>query len=408
MNFSSFASARAAAVVGMACGIAALTGCQGEKNVAHIGAASITEQVFNDRTQHIMQADMLPILDAGGSTLTRMILEEAVGQLAKEKSVEPTAEAVKAFTNYQVRVDPNKRRAIEQGVVTAADFEPTVRYNMESFALGVDGAKAKSEDVQKEYDDLKSKPAVSPANPMTGQQAQGNPVKIPAELTIRLVGAKDEATATKILAQLKTNDDFKAAATTAGMTGPALDSAGQETPISPDQIDALKQKQPDIYNAISQTAAGQYVAKPITVANPKDPKAAKNYLVVKVIKNTPETVFTIDEARPVLEQIVLGGQKPDANEHQSTLLNERLKKMLTDGSIQINIDRYKNITTKVIPLLLEESDKAMKARIAQKKQMDDMRAQQAQMQQNAPKGGAAPKGGIAPAPTPAPKPNGKP
>ena len=395
MNFSSIAPVRAAAIVGAACGLAALAGCQGEKNVAHIGAASITEKVFNDRTQRIMQADMLPIVDAGGSTLTRMILEEAVGQLAKEKSVEPTAQTVTAYTNYQVKYDANKRRAIEQGVITAADFEPTVRYNLEVFALGVDGAKAKPEDVQKEYDSLKSQPAVSPANPMTGQPGQNNPVKVPAEIVLKLINAKDEATATKVLAQLKTNDDFKAAAQTAGMTGPALDNAGQETPLpNPDQI---KQQLPDVYAAITQTPAGQYVSKPIPVPNAKAPK---QFLVVKVIKNTPEVLFTMDEARPLLEQIVLNGQKPDWQDHQTTLLNERLRKMLSDGSVQINIPRYQNITTKVLPLLMDESEKAMKQRAAQKAQMEAMRAQQAQQQRSAP-----PANGSKPT---APKANGKP
>lgn len=406
MNFSSIASVRALAVAGAAFGLAALAGCQGEKNVAHIGATAITEKVFNDRTQHIMQQDMLPIVDAGGSTLTRMILEEAAGQIAKEKSVEPTPAAVTAYTNYQVRFDPNKRRAIEQGVITAADFEPTVRYNMEIFAIGTDGAKAKPEDVQKQYDQLKTQPAVGQANPMTGQPGQNNPVKSPAELTIRVVAAKDEATATKILAQLKTNDDFQAAAQTAGLKGAELSSAGQESPVP--NLDGLKQQSPDIYNALTQTPAGQYVSKPIPVPNAKKPQ---RFFIIKVVKNTPEVLFTIDEARPLLEQLVLNMDKPDWNDHQTTLNNERLQKMLTDGSIQINIDRYKNITTKVIPLLLEESKKAMLQRAAQKAAMEAQRA--AQPPPGAPNPNAPQPGGRSSAPNvrpvaPAPKPNGKP
>ena len=358
-----------------------------------------------------MQTDMLPIVDAGGSTLTRMILEEAAGQIAKENKVEPAPEAVTAYAKYQTRYDANKRRAIEQGVVTVADFEPVARYNMETLAIGTDGAKPKPEDMKKMYDSLVTQPAVSQGNPMTGQPGQNNPVKSPAELTIKVIPAKDEATATKILAQLKTNDDFKAAAQTAGMTGPALDTAGQETPVP--NLDALKAQSLDIYNALTQTPAGQYVSKPVPVPS-RDPKGPKNYFVIKVIKNTPEVVFTMDEARPALEQLVLNTDKPDWNDHQTTLINDRLQKMLTDGSIQINIPRYENIKTKVLPLLIEDAKKAivqraaMRAQQAQQAQMQaQMQAQQqAQQKNNPPANGGKPN---APRPvTPAPKPNGKP
>ena len=372
--------------------LAALAGCQGEKNVAHIGATTITEKVFNDRTQHIMQSDMLPIVDAGGSTLTRMILEEAVGQIAKEKGVEPTPQAVTAFTNYQVKYDPNKRRAIEQGVLTAADFEPTARYNMEIFAIGTDGAKAKPEDIQKEYDQDKAQSA-NPINPTTGQPGQ-NPVKTPAELTIRVVVAKTEALAAQALAQLKTNDDFKAAAQLAGVTGPSLDVAGQEAPF-PEQ---LKAQLPDVYAAILQTPAGQYVSKPIPIPNAKTPQ---QFLVAKVVKNTPETLFTLEEARPLLEQVILYRDKPEWDAHETTLVDERLRKMLSDGSVQINIPRYQNITTKILPLLMDESEKAMKQRTAQRAQAA---LQQAQMQAQQ----AAPKAGAKPTAPPAPKAGGKP
>ena len=404
MNFSSIAPVRVLAVVGAACGLAALAGCQGEKNVAHIGSAAITEKVFNDRTQHIMQADMLPIADAGGSTLTHMILEEAANQVAKEKGYEPSAAAVTASTAYQIRVDPNKRRAIEQGVITAADFEPSARYNMETFAIGTEGAKPKPEDVQKLYDNLKTVPAQTPANPMTGQPAQNNPIKIPAELTFRVVGAKDEATATKILAQLKTNDDFKAAAQTAGLPGQDAEAAGQEAPF-PEQY---KQTLPEVYAAMTQTPAGQYVSKPIPVPNAKKPQ---QYLVAKIVKNTPEVLLTLEEARPLLERAVVSNDKKDWFIHQTTVLNERLRKILSDGSIQINIPRYQSITTKVIPLLMEDAEKTARQQAAQIKQQAAMEALRAQQpppgtpNPNAPQTGGKPT--VRPV-QPAPKANSKP
>ena len=397
LNFSSFAPVRVLGSLGAACALVALAGCQGEKVVAHIGSTTITEKAFNDRAQSQTQQDVLSLTDAGSSALTHLILDEAVGQLAKEKQVEPTPQAVTAYATYETRSNAGLRRAIEQGTLTVANFEPSARYNLEIFALGVDGAKAKPEDVQTAYDGLKTQPAVGQTNPMTGQPGQNNPIKIAGELTVKLVSAKDEATATKILAQLKTDDNFKAAAQAAGLTGPALDNAGQDTPLP---IDQIKKQLPDVYAALTQTPAGQYVSKPMPIPNAKTPK---QYLVAKIVKNTPEVVFTLEEARPFLEQLVLNNQKPDWQDHQTTLLNDRLRKMLADNSIQINVPRYENVKTKILPLLIDESEKAAKARAAQRLQAAQMQQMQQQMQQkNAPKPGAA-----TPAP-PKPGANGKP
>lgn len=304
--------------------LASLTGCQGDKVVARIKSAPITEKELADRTMRFNSNLQGSGLDAGGTTLFRMMRELLVDQCAADKKLTPTPEAVLKMEAIFRRTQPGIADALSDGSISEEDLMRQVRLTMEEFAIGTDGAKAEDKDVQAEYD----------------KQLKTGNLKYPETWTIRTLRANDEATAEQVLEQLKRTPDFAQAATRfLGATALSAITAGRESSFP------VQSLPPALKEALTPLSPGQFAAKPILlpIPNQQTQTVDNAYIVAQLVKKQPEVVPKLEDIRPLLERNVIQNSHPQWSEHKEEVVAQYTLDAVQKGEVQINIKRYEKL-----------------------------------------------------------------
>lgn len=312
--------------------LSALSGCMGHKVIARVKTATITEDEYFKRVQRVSAQMFQPgaDIDAGGITVVTMVKELLTSQLAAEKKYTPSDQSVAQFEAFYKRSHPDIADALKGGQLTEEDLVRSIKFQMEEFAIGTDGAHAEEKDIQAVYDEKKDQ------------------LKIPEFITVRLLQSPDLVSAQQALDQLKKNGDFKTIASQ------LLHMPPQEAALA-DKGQTLRSDGilPELRTVLSTLNPGQFTDKPIEVhpLNRTSGAMQKLFVIGQVVRKTKEYIPTKEEILPVLEQIAIGNTHPDWKQHQQQVLADYTRNAINNSEVQINIERYqKLIKTYVMPM----------------------------------------------------------
>ncbi len=321
----------------LACGVAALSlswlaGCQGHRVVARVNSSPINEEEYMERVQRTTQ--MLPNTDAGGTALVSIIREKLTTQLAAQKNAIPSEDAVRKLANYSRRSIPQLYDEINAGQLDESDFLNSVRFNLEEFGIGTEGAKATEAEVQEMY------------------RTQKDLLAYPDMWTVRLLQVPDPTSGQVILDQLKKDGNFANAARQMGADPMQASAAGKAATLiaSGPNMTTLLTDNPSLREALAKLNPNEFLPAPMTVQarNPQAPTSLQNIVIlVQLVKRLPGKPVTLDETRPLIEQTVIAKKNPEWRQHKNQQLAEFTGKK---SDIQINVKRYQPLlSTYILP-----------------------------------------------------------
>ncbi len=343
MNFSSSVSGRFLGGSTLL-SLMLLAGCQGEKIVARVGNDPIKESEFYGRAIRMNAETIAAGMDAGGAAMVGMIREKMTAQLAAAKNAVPTEDQVSRYVAYQIRVNPQIKTALEKGQVTEEDIKRGVRFSLEEFGIGTEGAKAADNEVRAEYDRLlKEKNIIS--DPLNGGREARNEVKLPETWYLRTLQVPSEAAGKQVIETLKTKPDLTAIAMANGASPLQAQQATQEIAYAKE---ALLRQLPALEKELETVGPGQFTTKPVAVTMPPNPQAPNTqpttaYLVVQVTRKEPEYTFQYDEVRPVLEQRLLSIKHKDWFTHKEQEMAKFTSDLVNKDGIKINLKQYQSV-----------------------------------------------------------------
>ena len=312
-----------------------LAGCDAQKKiVAQINNEPIYDDDYNLRVQTITSIPETLNTDAGGMTMINIIRDQLTEQLARKYNAIPSDETVNAAAEYQVRMDPMTNSAITAGKMTREDLKHQKKFELEAFGIGTNGDKPSPADLDKAYEEYKTKPDL----------------KIKESYTVKILQVPDAATGAKIITELKQTGDFKGVAQRV-LALSAMDavSAGREQTLVAEQL------RPELRQALDKLKPNEFTPAPvaITVANPQQPMNTQTvYAVAQLKSKEPGHVLSKSEVGFLLTPIVLQKTHPEWKEHYRRELADFTKK----SHIRIAIQRYEGLVdTFVRPLATQES-----------------------------------------------------
>jgi hypothetical protein len=323
------------AFLSLACAFVVLAGCQsGHKVVARVNNQAINENEFFTRTVE-EHTNPYPSLEIGGAVLINLIREQLIHQLAARKNAVPSEEDVQALIAFQKRINPEIVNQINSGAVSEQSLEREVRLSMEQMGIGTEGAKADENDIKTKYEELtKAAPGQKPR------------LVFPELWTIRVLPFRDPIQAQRGLELLRAKKSFPAVMQEVmNVPAPLAQEAGKETVVAVPQV---QQSTPALYTALKSLEPGQFVAQPVslTMTNPQTQMPQTSYLVAQMVKKEKEAIPTLQQARPVIQQIVITERRREWQQHG----DQELAAFTASSApyIQINIERYKPLLTRYI------------------------------------------------------------
>ncbi len=299
--------------------------------MARVNKNSIVEDDYVNRALrvHPNPVNTNTSMEIGGMVLVDMIREELTHQLAVQKAHEEVPdEDVRTLAEYQKRVSPDILNQINNGQITEEDLERQIRYSIQQLEIGSEGAKPDENAIKAKYDQLtKAAPGQKPR------------LVFPEVWTIRVLPFQDKAQAQQALTTIQGGRPFQAVAQAITQSQPlAAQGAGRDTAVLAAQ---LQTQAPPLYRALAPLNSGQTVTEPISIQVP-DPQTRLPrtfYLIAQMVRKEPETVPTLPQVRPLLQQIVISETRPEWVRHA----NQELAAYTRDSHIQIYIDRYKSL-----------------------------------------------------------------
>lgn len=319
---------RGAAIV--IAGLVVLAGCgPQEKIVAEINDDTIKEEDYNKRVQMVTAIPETLTTDAGGMTIINMVRDKLTEQLAKKYHAVPSDETVSAAADYQSRMDPMTNAGIAAGKLTLDDLKRQKKFELEAFGVGTNGDRPSEQDLDKTFEEYKSKPDL----------------RIKASYTVKILRVPDALTGARAIAVLKQSGDFKDAAQKVLGLSP-LDSVG----AAKEQTLLADQCPPELKQALDSLKPNEItpIAVEMNVRNPQQPTSSQTmYAVAQLKSKAAEHVLSKTEVRFLLEPVVLQKTHPDWKEHYRMELADYTRK----SKIRIAIPRYDGLVdTFVRPL----------------------------------------------------------
>ncbi|HEV2473879.1 MAG TPA: peptidylprolyl isomerase [Chthonomonadales bacterium] len=298
--------------------LSALAGCQSHMVVARILDEPVGDQEFYDRCQLVSSIPQNSGMTAGAIALIDIVRQRLEDKLAQEKGAVPSEDDVRRVAAWQVLSSPALKSALDKQQLPMSELLRSVRISLEEFGIGTEGAKADDKVVQDTF------------------AAHIKDLTIPEFWTLKTLPVRDEPTAELLLTQLKKTGDFSAAALASGLP---VQGAGQEQSVPPTSLT------PVMRSALQNVPAGQFAEKPIEINAPNTSSGVpqKFYVLVQVVRKTPEHKPTLEEVRPIVEQIALQATHPEWQTHAEQETASFTHTALEQNKIQINIPMYKSL-----------------------------------------------------------------
>jgi parvulin-like peptidyl-prolyl isomerase len=309
---------RVTALCAAGCTLLSLVGCQGHKIVARVNSIAINEDEFESRALRVTQIPQGMNTDAGGLTLVNMIKDSLTDQLAADPKYHgvPGKDEVSRFLDALKKLTPQLVNAIRTGQRSEEETERQVRNSIEQFRIGTDGAVIDDKDLQEVYKDQISK----------GQ------FKIPTSYTLRLLLAPTQAAAQQALDDLKKTGDFKKTAQILNLGPQEIATAGTPTVV------IGKQPAP-MGDVLDKLKPNELTPAPVPVPLPQQTPGLPPqtvYVIAQLISKETERVPSLEELRPITEQVALAKKFPQWKQHADQMLAEFTRR----SSIVINYERY--------------------------------------------------------------------
>ncbi|HLJ56900.1 MAG TPA: peptidylprolyl isomerase [Chthonomonadaceae bacterium] len=306
-----------------------LSGCtsQDKDVVAWVGNEPIRKEEFYPRVMAVSEIPQGFTSDAGALTLVNMIRDRLTDQLAAMHHAQPTKDLVDQAVAYDVRMSPETEELMVRGRLTQKDLFRQKRYEMETFGIGTDGDNPSDADIDKVYEEYKNRPEFT----------------FPASYTARVLEAPDDATARKIIADVKQTGDFKAAAMKF-LNAPAMTAeiAAKERRLRATQL-APEQYQP-LRDALEKLKPNEITSEPVAfkVPDPNQPLTSTfKYYVVQLKSKDPEQKLTKDEMMFLLRPLALQKTHPGWKEHYVRQLADYYK--MVQSNIHIELPQYEGL-----------------------------------------------------------------
>lgn len=297
----------------------ALSGCSPEQGIAlRVNNETLTMEEYYKRVQTVRQIPTELATDAGGLTLMNATNTMLAEQLAKDMGTLPPDTAVGEAVEYQMRTDANLIAAVRSGKLTELELVRAQRFQMAIFAIGTNGAKAKEEDITKEYNNPENKAFVD----------------VKEIYIFRGLQVPDEDTGKKTLESLKKTGDFVKAAESLGFPPASARNAANELVRTGDTLPK------EVSDALKKLKPNEFAPTPVTftMTNPQAPNAPpqKSLLLLQLRELRPARKVETKEIRYLLEQMILAKSHPQWAEQYQT----ELAKYAQKAQIHVGIKKY--------------------------------------------------------------------
>lgn len=309
----------------VALGLFVVAGCQGHKVVARVNNQPINQDEYVERVERVTQIPQSPGIDAGGWALVQMITELLTDQLAQQMHAVPSDDAVQRYADYNREKNPEIQTAIRSGALSDDVYLRSVRVSLEEFGIGTDGAQADPTEIQTTYKDNIAK------------------FTIPVIWTVKSMPVPNAQVGDQLIEQLKRTGDFRSATRALGGSAAAVAAAGQEVSFQADKA------KPAIRDALMNLTDGNFASKTIVLEVPADaqnPTPRTVYMIMQLVRKTMSRVPTVDEIRPLLQELVLNKKQPAWQQHEQQQLAEFTR--ASAPAIQIDILRYQPLVQEYI------------------------------------------------------------
>jgi parvulin-like peptidyl-prolyl isomerase len=325
------------AASGLACLIAlttlaGLAGCGGSaKKVAiRVNKATVTDDEFYKRVQDVSLADLAPAArgmgpaKAGEFTVEHIIIELLLQQLGEQKGVKPTDAEVNAYAALAKKYQNNQMLALlpANPFRTDDDIKRESRLALIQRGLAMGPLKITPDEINKRYELMK--PQLTPED----------------QYHLRVIQVSSAGKAAKVLDTLKKGVAFETVALTQSEEPNSKSKSGDignvpQSALPPQMLLAIKDLKP-----------GEYTKTPIKMGGatvPGQPAAPSQFLIAQVVEKIPGVPPTPEEAKYVVERVLM--QEKDPNYGQR--VQQDLGNLRKSADIQVNIEGYSKLVDQI-------------------------------------------------------------
>jgi parvulin-like peptidyl-prolyl isomerase len=312
--------------------LAGLAGCGGNaKKVAiRVNKDTVTDEEFYKRVQDVSLADLAPAsrglgpAKAGEYAVEHIIIELLLKQLGEQKGVKPTDAEVNAYAAVSKKYQANPTLSIlpNNPFRTDEDLKREARLALIQRGLALGPLKITPDEIQKRYEQMK--PQITPED----------------QYHLRVIQVSSADKANKVLDTLKKGVAFETVALTQSEEPNSKAKSGDIGNVPQGALP------PQLLAAIKDLKPGEYTKTPIKmggVTTPGQPAAPSQFLIAQVVEKIPGVPPTLDEAKYVVERVLM--QEKDPNFAQR--VQQDLAGLRKSADIQVNIDGYSKLVDQI-------------------------------------------------------------